>query len=154
MGSQLYESMFLMDAAVGEEGIPEAVRHITELLGRFDVRIERIEKWGERELCYPIGKTRNGLYLLFFFHADTEKVSDIRRVLNISEQVVRFIILGADGVPPVCGTVYDEQGNIVEMPGEDAEPDEIIAEEGADDETGDEEENEEEEEEEEEAATE
>ncbi len=113
MEKKLYESMFLVDSSVGEEGLPEEIRHITELLGRYEAQVERIEKWGERELAYPIGRIGRGIYILVFFHADAGKVSEIRRVFNLSERVVRFIILKAEDVPPARGSVYSEEGELI-----------------------------------------
>ena len=116
MEKKLYEAMFLVDAKTGDEGLPGMIRHIVELIGRFGGEPERIEKWCEQELAYPIGRTKTGIYLLFYFHAPAENVSDIRRVLNISEQLVRFIILTADSIPHVAGTVFDAEGQVIEVP--------------------------------------
>ncbi len=60
MEKKLYETMLLVDAGIGDEGIPEIIRHATELMGRYGGEIERVEKWGEGELAYSIAGTTHG----------------------------------------------------------------------------------------------
>ena len=114
MAEKLYETMFLVDAGIGDDGLPDLIRYIAEQIGRFDAELERIEKWDERDLAYPIGDAKRGIYLLVYFRVDTERLPEIQRVLNISERIVRFILLKAERLPPASGIVYDEEGNMVE----------------------------------------
>ncbi len=143
MERQLYESMFLVDSAIGEDGISEVIRHIKDLLGRFGGEIERVEKWDERQLAYPIERIQAGIYILIHFTAETASLSDIRRVLNISERITRFLILRAESVPPSGGVMYSPDGEILET----ASGDDVSETEAEDGDEGDEEPDEEGEEE-------
>ncbi len=116
MDNRLYEAMFLVDATIGDEGIPEVVKHINQLIKRFDGKLERVEKWDERELVYPVERVNFGIYLLSYFSIDSGKVNDLRRLFNLSEQLVRFVLLKTDDLPPAAGTFYDENGQVVEQP--------------------------------------
>ncbi len=116
MAKQLYEAMFMVDSATGEDGFPGIVRHIAGLIRRYEGKIERIEKWSEREPAYPVKNVKHGIYILVFFEADAEKVSGMRQAMNLSEQISRFIILAAGGLSPVSGALYDEDGEEKEVP--------------------------------------
>ncbi len=135
MDKKLYETMVLVDSSVGEKGLPEVIRHVSGLIGRFEGSIERIEKWGERELAYPIEHVKSGIYILFYFRADAAVVSEIRRLLQMSEQVLRFILIKAEEMPPPGEVLFSEEGEVIEVP-EDEESEEKVddASEKADDE--------------------
>ena len=94
--NKLYEGMFLVDSArVGSDwdGIIAAIRTILE---RAEAEIVSIRKWDDRRLAYGInGKTR-GTYILCYFKADGEKIQDIEKSVQLSEQIMRVLILSTE----------------------------------------------------------
>jgi small subunit ribosomal protein S6 len=94
--NKLYEGMFLVDSArVGSDwdGIIAAIRTILE---RAEAEIISIRKWDDRRLAYGVnGKTR-GTYILCYFKADGEEIRDIEKAVQLSEQIMRVLILSAE----------------------------------------------------------
>ena len=94
--NKLYEGMFLVDSALAGadwDGIIAAIRAILE---RTEAEIVSIRKWDDRRLAYGInGKTR-GVYILCYFKADGEKIQDIEKYVQLSEQIMRVLILSAE----------------------------------------------------------
>ena len=63
---------------------------------RAKAKIVSIRKWDECKLAYEInGKTR-GTYILCYFRADGKKIQDIERDVQLSEQIMRVLILSAE----------------------------------------------------------
>ena len=152
--TRLYEAMFLVDSAKGGSTFPETIQHISDLLQRHDADIERIEKWDERELCYPIQDVEKGIYILTYFRMVPEETNDLRDAINLSEDILRVLILKDPKVSEPQGELYSPEGEVIEDASPEAEEEEEAEEE---DEEADEEEaeaEEEEEEDEEEAETE
>ena len=114
MEANLYEAMFLVDSAKGGSQFPAVVRHISGLLERHEGEIERIERWAERKLAYPIKQVEKGIYVLVYFRLSPERVAELRRALTLSEEILRVLILRADGVGEPQGELWDAEGRHLE----------------------------------------
>jgi small subunit ribosomal protein S6 len=106
--------MFLADGAKAGSEFPGLVRHIVGLLQREGAAIERIEKWSERKLAYKIHGVERGIYVLVYFRADTSRIQELRRSINLSEEIVRVLILAAEAMSPSTGDVYNANGDLIE----------------------------------------
>jgi small subunit ribosomal protein S6 len=92
---RLYEALFLIDPAIASDfdGISAAVKKIIE---RNNGDIITLKKWDERKLAYELkGKTR-GTYIVVYFNGDPLKIAAIEREVNLSEQLMRVMILRGD----------------------------------------------------------
>ena len=93
---KLYEAMFLVDSAEAADW-DAVIKAIKNILERAEVEIVSIKKWDERKLAYEInGKTR-GTYILCYFRADGKRIQDIERNVQLSERVMRVLILSTEG---------------------------------------------------------
>lgn len=90
-----YELMCLLrQTAAGDLGA--AVEHIREALSRHGGEIIALSKWDERRLAYEINKQKRGVYILSYVTLPTESLVSLERDLNLSETVLRWMILRAD----------------------------------------------------------
>ncbi len=92
---RLYEALFLIDPAIASDfdGISAALKNIIE---RNNGEIITLKKWDERKLAYELkGKTR-GTYIIIYFNGDPLKIADIEREVNLSEDLMRVMILRGD----------------------------------------------------------
>jgi small subunit ribosomal protein S6 len=92
---RLYEAMFLVDSAVATDwdGI---IKTIQEILKRAEAEIVSLSKWGERKLAYEIDHKTRGTYILCYFRADTGRIREIERAIQLSERIMRVLILSVD----------------------------------------------------------
>jgi small subunit ribosomal protein S6 len=94
---KLYEAMFLVDsskAAADWTGIEDAIKHV---MGRVEAEIVSMKKWDDRRLAYEVKGCDRGAYILCYFKADGERIRDIERDVQLSEQFMRVLILSAEG---------------------------------------------------------
>jgi small subunit ribosomal protein S6 len=113
--------MFVVDANKGGSEFPECIRHIAGLLTRHEAEIERIERWEERKLAYPIKRAKRGIYILTYFRADGAAISELRRDIALSEDILRVLIIRPDEVSPVQGQLFSPEGEEIESPAEAAD---------------------------------
>jgi len=93
---KLYEGMFLVDSALAGADWDGVIAAIRTMLGRAEAEIVSMRKWDDRRLAYGInGKTR-GTYILCYFRADGEKIGDIEKAVQLSEQIMRVLILSTE----------------------------------------------------------
>lgn len=90
-----YEAMFLLSQAVAAD-LAGAIEHINDLLARANAEIIAMRKWDERRLAYEINKQKRGVYILVYFRAPADKIAGLERDTNLSEKIMRVMILRAD----------------------------------------------------------
>ena len=92
-----YEGLFLFpQTAAGN--LQAAVDHLNEILARAEVKIISFRKWDERRLAFEIERNRRGLFFLVYFEAPGSAIARIERECNLSEQVLRSMVIRAEHV--------------------------------------------------------
>ncbi len=114
MAANLYEAMFVVDAAKGGPEFAGIVRHIAGILGRVDAELVRVERWDERRLSYRIGRAKRGIYVLVYFRAEGAAIAEIRHDVQLSEDLLRVLVLRAEGMSPVRGELLSVEGEPVQ----------------------------------------
>ena len=108
VAAKLYEGMFLVDSALAAsdwQGINDTIRAILEKAG---AEIVSANKWDERRLAYGIKGKSRGTYILVYFRVDGTRITEIERSVQLSEDVMRALIL--------CVEDLDEQYITKETP--------------------------------------
>ncbi len=97
---RLYEGMFLVDSALATADWDGTLAMIENILKRADAEVVAIRKWGERKLAYDIEHKQRGTYILAYFKVDGRRVSGIEKDVQLSEKVMRCLILTTEKRPP------------------------------------------------------
>jgi ribosomal protein S6 len=100
-----YEGMFIVDNRHANRDWDRVVGHVTEIVVKHGGKMIRCEKWGERKLAYPILGHKRGTYLLAYFEGVEETVNRVYREVELSESLVRALILAIDKVPAAGSSV-------------------------------------------------
>ena len=90
-----YETMFIVDPSLGDEGIEAVVSKFSDLIAANGT-IEKVEKWGTRQLAYAINKKADGYYTLITFESDPAFTPELERIFNITDGVMRSIVVRLD----------------------------------------------------------
>ena len=91
-----YEALFLLNASYATGSWDAAKGEVEHILHRANAEILHIRKWDERRLAYEIGGQKRGVYVLAFFKCDGPKVVGIERDVQLSENILRCLVLKAD----------------------------------------------------------
>lgn len=93
---RLYEGMFLVDSGLAASDWGGVIESVEKVLARAGAETVSLHKWDERSLAYDVvGKSR-GTYILTYFHADPGRISGIERDVQLSESLMRVLILRTD----------------------------------------------------------
>jgi small subunit ribosomal protein S6 len=90
-----YEAMFLLSQAVAAD-FAGAIAHIREVIARGNGSIIAMKKWDERRLAYEIEGQKRGVYILAYFTAPGPDIAHIERDCNLSEKILRAMVLRCD----------------------------------------------------------
>jgi small subunit ribosomal protein S6 len=66
------------------------------MLEKTEAEIVSIEKWEERRLAYEIKGKSRGTYILCYFKADGDRIHEVERDVQLSERIMRVLILSAE----------------------------------------------------------
>lgn len=94
--NKLYEGMFLVDSALAGTDWDGVMASITRILERAKAEIVSIKKWDDRRLAYNIRGVSRGTYILCYFRVDGGKIRDIEKAVQLSERIMRVLILNAE----------------------------------------------------------
>ena len=98
--NRLYEGMFLVDSALAGSNWDGVNDTIKTILKKAEAEIISIRKWDDRKLAYEIRGKSRGTYILCYFRADGGKIKDIEKAVQLSEQIIRVLILNAEQMTP------------------------------------------------------
>lgn len=93
---RLYEGMFLVDSALAAQDWQKILDEVQRILDRAGAEVVSLRKWDERRLSYDIQGKSRGTYILVYFNCDTDKVNGIERDVQLSELIVRSLVLRTD----------------------------------------------------------
>lgn len=117
----MYEGLFLIDNAHANTEWDNVVKHIHDLLQKNGAEILKSEKWGEKKLAYKIKAHKRGTYLLVHFNAKNTAITAIKRDFQLSDYIIRFLIIKDDKIEDVSqigvveGIVETEAGKLPEI---------------------------------------
>lgn len=96
MKTRAYEGMFLLDNNVASTDFEAAAKVVDQILEKNGAKVARKEKWDERKLSYEIRGHRRATYYLVYFTAPTTAVPEINRDCELSEGVIRHLVIALD----------------------------------------------------------
>ena len=87
-----YEVMYILRPDLDQEAVQAAIERFQGVINNGG-EITNQEVMGKRRLAYEIQKYRDGIYVVVNFNATAETVAELERVLRISDEVIRFLIV-------------------------------------------------------------
>lgn len=90
-----YEGMFLLTQAATAD-LNAAVDHIRAIIAKAGAEIIAMSKWDERRFAFEIKKQKRGVYILVYFNSPTKGLPVIERECNLSDTVLRVMVVRAD----------------------------------------------------------
>lgn len=59
-------------------------------------KVANVDNWGKRKLAYPINRNESAVYVFYTVELPAESVRKVESTLNITDEVVRFLIVRPD----------------------------------------------------------
>ena len=125
-----YECLFIVDVTSGDEVTEATVNKFMSVI-EANAEVVDVAKWGKRRLAYPINDMPEGYYTVVTFKSSPELPSELDRLFNIDETVMRSMIIRLEYDPAVkkaakpateeVAEVVAEAAPEAEVPAQDAE---------------------------------
>lgn len=95
-----YEVMYVIDAALEDSARNDLIARFSDLVVKNGGEVDRVDEWGKRRLAYAINYKTEGYYVLMYIKAPADLPKEIERNLQISEQVLRYLVIRYEGALP------------------------------------------------------
>lgn len=86
-----YEVMYIIRPDIEQEAVQAAVDKFQGIISNGG-EITKHDVQGKRRLAYEIKKFRDGVYVLVNFNAEPAVVTELERLMKISDEVIRYLI--------------------------------------------------------------
>ena len=118
-----YEFMYILSPEVEADDLEAVTTRIGQMIADGGGEVVRLEPMGRRRLAYPIEKFREGSYILTHIQLDPGAVSQLKARLALTEEVIRYLLLRCEEVPPdVAPAAVREEPASVEQPAAEPAP--------------------------------
>lgn len=88
-----YELTLILPAKLSEKKEKDVLEKIKNVISEAKGRVEKENKWGKKELAYPIEKQDEGVYFFLELELPAEKVRAINRLVEMEEGVLRHLLV-------------------------------------------------------------
>ncbi len=93
MREYYYEMVYILRPTMSDEEIEAAIEKVNSYVKRFNGEVLKVDKWGKRQLAYPINDYDKGYYVLEYLKTNDSKfVRNMEGFFRINEDVIRFLL--------------------------------------------------------------
>lgn len=92
MAHHEYETIIIIRPDLDDADTDAIVERVEEVIVKGGRLLDR-EDWGKKRLAYPINKHQKGHYVLYSFLAEASLISELERIIRITDNVVRFLTI-------------------------------------------------------------
>ena len=91
-----YEVLYVIDPRKSEEETAAIIEKFKTLIEE-NATIDEVEDWGKRHLAYAIDYQTEGYYELVKFTSGPEFPAELKRILSITEGILRYLVVTSEG---------------------------------------------------------
>ncbi|MEG0913381.1 MAG: 30S ribosomal protein S6 [Oscillospiraceae bacterium] len=93
--SAKYETIMVLNTKLDEDATKALIEKFTSLIAANGTVVS-VDEWGKRKLAYEIEDETEGYYVLVNFEAPTDFTKELDRVYQITDGILRTIIVRKD----------------------------------------------------------
>tara|TARA_Y100000031_G_scaffold121342_1_gene135819 strand:- start:168 stop:494 length:327 start_codon:yes stop_codon:yes gene_type:complete len=91
-----YEMIVVISPEIGDEKFEATIENISSFITRMGGVISGVERWGKKNLAYPIKHHVDGSYVLTRFQMKPTSGKELEASLQISGDVLRHLLIKLD----------------------------------------------------------
>ncbi|MEG6584390.1 30S ribosomal protein S6 [Dendrosporobacter sp. 1207_IL3150] len=90
-----YEVIFIIKP-VDEDTINSTIAKFENIVKNNGGNIDKVDRWGKKRLAYPVKDINEGFYCLFYITAEPKVVTELDRVMKITDEILKHMIVKED----------------------------------------------------------
>jgi len=88
-----YEALYIVRPELSEEEQQAVAKKFADIVTQNGGEVVKLDIWGKRRLAYEVKKLREGIYILMQFRAESRVAQEVERVLKITDEVIRQLVV-------------------------------------------------------------
>ncbi len=88
--SKEYETIYILRPDVDADTADKVQGRVSEVIGRDNGKLVKVESWGRRKLAYPVAKQKKGVYVYVKYVGRGGLVAELERNLKLQDSVLKF----------------------------------------------------------------
>ena len=88
-----YEVMYIIRPTVESENIKQIVNNFSDIFVNYNSQVLELKELGLKDLAYEIEHHKKGYYVWLLVQATPEAIAEFNRVVRITEEVIRYIVV-------------------------------------------------------------
>jgi len=88
-----YEMLYILKSDLTDEVRDGLIAKFENIVKNAGGEVEKTDKWGVKKLAYEIAYKSEGFYVLMTFAAEPTVIAEIERVCNITEEMLRRLVV-------------------------------------------------------------
>jgi len=89
---RLYELLLTFPPEEKGETLEAREARVQAILKKFSVKVDKRSELGKKTLGHPIQKLKEGIFLALDISAEADKVAGLRKELELSEDVLKYML--------------------------------------------------------------
>jgi small subunit ribosomal protein S6 len=85
--------MLILSAEADESVVATAVDRITKVVSESGGEVSNVDRWGRRRFAYELQHLNEGYYVVVNFTAEPTVQSELERVLNLADEIIRHKVM-------------------------------------------------------------
>ena len=119
--TQPYEALYILDPGLGDEQIQPILAKYRGVVESNGGVVESAAVWERRRLAYEVKGRTEGIYVVMLFSSKPAVEAELRRIFQISEDQIRFLITRRDDAEAAEAAPTAEAAPAAETPAPAAE---------------------------------
>jgi small subunit ribosomal protein S6 len=91
-----YELVYVVSPDATDDQVSDLHKQVDAIVQRMGGELEKSDSWGRRKLAYPIGRHKEGIYVLDVINGGGELMKEIDRRLKVSDLIIRHLVVRVD----------------------------------------------------------
>lgn len=92
MANRSYEALYIVRPDLKDAEIQKITDRFKKVVEDKGGEVSKAEKWEKRKLAYEVAGLKEGNYILMDFTAPGDAISELNRLMRISDDVVRHLV--------------------------------------------------------------
>jgi small subunit ribosomal protein S6 len=93
---RIYEVVFIVDPSTQDEDLTRLTDGLRGIVTDQGGTVTKSEVMGRRQLAYRIGRSNEGIYVLFEVEGTGKEIAELERRMRVSDQVMRYLTVRVD----------------------------------------------------------
>lgn len=88
--ARAYETIYILRPDVDPDSASKVASRISDVVGRLEGKLVKVDQWGKRKLAYPVKKHARGVCVYVKYLGYSDLVAEVERNLRLLDSVIKY----------------------------------------------------------------